>query len=330
MHSASRANPGFFPFAAASCPDAYDARVIVAVTGGAGFLGGHIVRLLLAEGNRVSVLLHPGGDRRSLEGLDVECVEGDLDDGGVPKSFLAGAEAVIHAAALYSERAEDRVHMERVNVGGTRAVLEAAIGSGVRRAVHVSTMGTCAPRPDGRPATEADRVEIGPATSGYVRTKRAAEDVALAVRGLEVIVVNPSAMAGAGDAKPGVTGRRILEILAGRHPRLVRGVVNHVPVSAAARGVLLALDRGRPGERYLLGGEDLPSREFLHRVAAAGGVPIPRRPWRDRLRSALPGPDFNLAIDDTKARRELGHAPGDLDAAFREAAAWFRAAGMVR
>jgi dihydroflavonol-4-reductase len=297
----------------------------VALTGGAGFLGAHVVRELLSRGERLRLLLRAGGERANLDGLTgLEIVEGDLATGVIPEAFPGNATFLVHLAAVYSEDPAHEETMRAVNVGGTRAVLDAARRSGVSRVLHVSTMGTCAPAAGGRAATEDDRPATGSRTSSYVRSKIEAEEIALGAEGLEVVVANPAAPVGAFDFKPSPTGRRIYQVARGIWPRLLAGAVNHVAARDCARGILLAAERGRPGERYLLGGENLGWREFLDRVAAAAGRPPPRRPFLDRLlRRGLPALG-NLAIDDAKARRELGYVSGDLDAAFREAVASFR------
>ena len=157
-----------------------------------------------------------------------------------------------------------------------------------------------------------------------VVTKLEGEELALAEDRIEVVVVNPAAPVGRFDRKPTVTGQRIRDIAEGRWPRLLAGPVNHVSATACVRGMLLAGKRGRPGERYLLGGEDVPPEELLARVAGAAGRSIPRRPFLWRLCGKGRPSAGSLSIDDSKARRELGYDPGNLEAAFRDAVSWFQ------
>jgi dihydroflavonol-4-reductase len=297
--------------------------MLVAVTGGSGFLGAHLVRRLLVRGDRVRVLVRPGGDRSNLAGLPVETVDGVLGEGPLGAGFPGPADLLIHLAAVLPGQGADEAALVRVNVAGTAAVLEAARRDRVPRLLHVSTMGTCAPAPGGRSATEADRPAVS-RLSPYARSKLSAEDLALGFPGLEVVAALPAAPVGAWDRRPTVTGARVRAVLGGRWPDLPPGLVNHVPAAGCAQGLLLVAAGGRPGARYLLGGENLAPRAFVERVAAAGGVPVPGRPLSDRLRRWRPARRAGLAIDDRRAREELGYRPGDLDTAFREAAAWFR------
>lgn len=292
----------------------------VAVTGAAGFLGEHLVRLLQGDAEHlVTGIIRPGGARPAT---GVDCKEADLAGSGLPDGTFAGVDLVVHLAALYSERQADLSAMRAVNVGGTRAVLDAAARDGVPRVVHCSTMGTCAPARHGGAATEDDRIDPAGASPYHV-TKLEGEDVALAEGRVEVVVVNPSAPVGPFDRRPTVTGRRIRAIVEGRWPRLMSGPVNYVCAQACVRGMLLAGERGRPGERYLLGGEDVLPGDLVARVAAAAGRPPPRRPLLWRLRGKGRPTPGSLSVDDRKARRELGYAPGNLQAAFEAAARWF-------
>ncbi|NRA95765.1 MAG: NAD-dependent epimerase/dehydratase family protein [Planctomycetes bacterium] len=293
----------------------------VVVTGAAGFLGENLVRVLLEEpGHTVSGLVRPGGASPAVE---VPCSEVDLAAGALPGGVFAGIDLVIHLAGLYSARATDLGAMRLTNVAGTRAVLDAAVRDGVSRVVHCSTMGTCVSIEQAGPATEDDRIDPA-AASPYHVTKLEGEELALAEDRIEVVVVNPAAPVGRFDRKPTVTGQRIRDIAEGRWPRLLAGPVNHVSATACVRGMLLAGKKGRPGERYLLGGEDVPPEELLARVAAAAGRSIPRRPFLWRLRGKGRPSAGSLSIDDSKARRELGYDPGNLEAAFRDAVSWFQ------
>lgn len=304
------------------------AAMRVAVTGAAGFLGSHVVRQLMAAGHDVRAIVH----RRAATNTDTVQLE---DITALRAEHLAGCAVLIHAAAFHGNTVADAARMEHVNVAGTRAVLDAACAAitlGLRRVVHVSSMGTCTPRADRGVATETDTVSITPRTTMYVRTKLAAENMALATAGLEVVVVNPSALVGAGDTTPSVTGQRILEVLRGRRPRVHEGPVNYVPVMDAAAGVLLAVERGQHQQRYLLGGENLDEAAFLGFVCTAAGItqpPAPKGSIIDRLlrrRDPIPG---NLCIDDAKAQRELGYRKTSLAVAFAATIADLRQRGCV-
>jgi dihydroflavonol-4-reductase len=255
-----------------------------------------------------------------------------LDLPSVPSDALAGCDACIHAAAFHGLHLDDRARMESVNVEGTRAMLTAARAQGLRRFVHVSTMGTCAPRADRKPATEADVIQPGPLTSHYARTKLVAERLALAATDLDVVVVNPTALVGAGDTMPSVTGRRILDVLNGRRPRVHEGPVNHGDVDDVAESIVTALERGRSRERYLLGGKNLDEAAFLDLVCAAANIPRPAHPKQGVLarllapRRPIPG---NLAVLDDKAVAELGHAHTPLAQSFQRAVMDFRARGLA-
>jgi dihydroflavonol-4-reductase len=280
----------------------------VYVTGATGFVGGQVARELRDRGAEVR-------DER----VDL------LDRAGLER-VIAGCEAVVHVAALYSYDAPDEA-FERVNVEGTRTMLDVAARAGVRRFVHCSTAGTCGPVP-GRPATEEDEPPAWELEVPYKRTKRAAERLALAAG---AVVVNPTTPVGEGDRKPTPTGRMIAGVARGR----LRGYVattglNVVDVKDVARGHALALERGEPGERYLLGGVDLSLEDLFAAVARLAGRPRPRVrvPYavaemaaaagianRDEVRLArLP-----MYFSSAKARSTLGYEPGPVEPALARA-----------
>lgn len=302
----------------------------VAVTGAGGFLGTHLVRHLLGRGMEVRGLRRGREPSAGEAGLDIEWAEADLAVEDPPRSFPGDADVLVHLAALYAEGEREFVRLRAVNVGGTARCLRACERDGVGRFVYVGTMGACAHPALGRPATEADRVPLeGGAASAYARTKLLGEDLALSWSGGEAVAVLPAAPVGAFDRGPSVTGARILDILRGRMPRLLAGPMTYAPAASVALGIWLAAESGRPGERYLLGGESLGPEEFLARVAEIAGVPAPSRTLGDRLlrrRRRSPG---SLTADDRKAREELGYRPGDLETAIAEAVRYFRSTGRV-
>jgi dihydroflavonol-4-reductase len=227
--------------------------VRVYVTGASGFVGGHVVRELRERG------------------ADVREEWVDLLDGDRLRRAVAGCEAVFHVAALYSFTASAR-ELEVVNVEGTRNVLKACRLEGVTRVVHTSTCATCGPVP-GRQATEEDGPPAWELAVPYKRTKLEAERLALAAG---AVCVNPTTPVGEGDRAPTPTGAMIRGVATGRYRAYPRIGVNLVDVRDVARGHLLALERGRPGERYILGGADLPLREVFAAVAQLAGRPRPR------------------------------------------------------
>jgi dihydroflavonol-4-reductase len=282
--------------------------VNVYVTGATGFVGSHVVRALRAQGHEVR------DDRVDL--LDPEWLE----------RVIEGCDAVVHVAALYSYDATPEEHY-LVNVLGTRNVLDAVEATGVGRVIHTSTAGTCGPVA-GRPATEEDSPPQWELKVPYKRTKLEAEQIALA-RG--AIVVNPTTPVGEGDRKPTPTGRMIAGVATGR----IRGFVgttglNVVDVRDVARGHVLALEHGEPGERYLLGGVDLPLRDLFAAVADAAGRSRPR--FRVPYRVAVAASQARLVNRDEvrlarlpmyfsseKAENRLGYVPGPVGPAIGRA-----------
>lgn len=284
----------------------------VFVTGAGGFVGGHVARSVREAGADVLV------DR-------VELTDADAIDRAV-----RGCDAVIHVAGLYSYDGPPEL-FERVNVGGTRNVVAACLRHGARL-VHTSTAGTCGPVP-GRDATEDDEPPAWELAVPYKRTKLAAERIVLraAAEGLDAVVVNPTAPVGEGDTRPTPTGRMVAGVARGRiRAHVATTGLNVVDVSDVARGHVLALERGRVGERYLLGGENLRLAELFARIARLAGRPAPRLrvPYaavaaagrlglvnrNEVLLARLP-----MYFSSAKAERELGYAAGPVDAALERA-----------
>ncbi|MGH7363316.1 MAG: NAD-dependent epimerase/dehydratase family protein, partial [Candidatus Methylomirabilales bacterium] len=233
------------------------------VTGGTGFLGAHLVRALLREGESVRCLVRPGSDRRNLAGLHVEVVEGDITDPFAAARAVRGCDTVFHAAALYQLWVPDPAPMYRVNVGGTRTLLAAAGEAGAKRIVYTSTVGALGNPGDGRPGTETTPVTLADMVGHYKRSKFLAEQEALrlARAGLPVVIVNPSAPVGAYDVKPTPTGQMMVDFLRGRMRGVLRTGLNLVAASDVAAGHLRAAERGKAGERYILGHANLMLEE---------------------------------------------------------------------
>jgi dihydroflavonol-4-reductase len=326
----------------------------VLVTGASGFVGAAVMRALLAQGRDVRALLRPSSDRRNLAGLPVEIRTGALEDHASLLPALAGCGALFHVAADYRLWVRDPAAMYRANVEGTRALMQAALAAGVERVVYTSSVAVLGLLPEGSadettPSTLEDM--IGP----YKRSKFLAEAAVRALvreRGLPAVIVNPSTPIGPGDVKPTPTGRIIVEAASGRMPAYVDTGLNLVHVDDVASGHLLAEAKGRIGERYILGGEDLSLAEILRRIAALTGrtppklaLPIPavwpialvaealgrltgREPFvtLDGLRMAR----HKMFFSSAKAMRELGYAPRPAEQGLADAIAWFRAAGMCR
>jgi dihydroflavonol-4-reductase len=310
------------------------------VTGGAGFVGSHVVRALLDAGERVRVLIRTSSNRRNLAGLDIGIVYGDVRDPEAVAAAVRRCETVYHIAAMYSSRPGDAVEMYSVNVLGTKRVLRAALEAGAERVVLTSTIGTIGRPPSGEPATEACTFNLMQSASDYVKSKRLGEIAAerLRQRGLPLITVHPCAPIGTGDFRPTVTGQRLVDFLRGRRPSYVAGGINHVAVQDVGVGHVLAARQGQVGERYILGCSEgnLSEAQFLSLAAAASGRPIPapvgppRRRLQGRvLAGSVGSKPTSLTADPTKAVVELGLPQTPLLEAFREAVRWYRENGYV-
>lgn len=319
------------------------------VTGATGFIGWHVARKLLARGDSVRALVRPGSKVRELE---VEVVTGDLRDPDSLDRAVAGCGVVFHVAADYRLWARDPSELYRSNVEGTRNMLEAARKAAVDRVVYTSTVG-CIGIPRNRPGNEEVGVHLEEMTGAYKRSKFQAEQVALesAESGLPVVVVNPTAPIGGHDFKPTPTGKIVVDYLKGAMPAFVDTGLNLVDVEDTAQGHLLACDRGKPGERYILGCENLTLEQILGRLAAISGGSTPR--WRIPYAVAymagvastgwanLTGQEPRAPLDAVKmarrrmfvsaekAKRELGFNPGPVEGALKRAVDWFRANGYV-
>jgi dihydroflavonol-4-reductase len=308
----------------------------------------------VAAGATVRVLARPGGDRRALEGVGVEFVDGDLLDPASVRRAVRGAQTVYHVAADYRLWTPDPAALYRTNVEGTRTVLEAAGEAGVARIVYTSSVGALGIPEDGRPGTEDTPVALTDMVGHYKRSKFLAEQVALdfARRGLPVVVVNPSAPIGPWDVKPTPTGQMVVDFMRGRMIATVDTGLNVVHVRDVARGHLLAAERGKPGERYILGHRDLPLAEIFRMLADITG----RRPPRFKVPYALawlgaagfegvarltgrapvvPLTAVRMArkrmyFSPARAVRELGLPQTDVRVALADAVAWFEAHGYAR
>lgn len=318
------------------------------VTGGSGFVGGHVVRALVARGESVRCLVRDPARPGALEGVDVERVPGDLGDAVAVARAVAGCDTVYHCGADYRLWVPDPRAMHEANVGGTRNVLRAAAEHGVRRVVHTSSVGALGHAKGGRPADETTPVRFEEMVGPYKRTKFLAEReaVSAAERGLDVVIVNPSAPVGERDVKPTATGQMIVDFLAGRMRAYVATGLNLVDVHDVAAGHLLAAERGRRGERYILGCRNMTLKEILDVLSELSGVPSPslRLPhWVPLAVAAVDSGFSRLAgrtprvsldavrlsrramfFDAAKAVHELGLPQTPVEQALERAVRWFR------
>jgi dihydroflavonol-4-reductase len=323
----------------------------VFLTGATGFIGRHVLDALLAAGYRVRALARPGA--RPLPAVHgCQVVTGDLLQPGELVRQMEGCRALVHVAALYSFSPRRRRDIWATNVRGTAGILEAARIAGIQRAVVTSSSATDAPAPGPRPATEEDWAGHGGHASAYHASKIAEERAALAAR-VPAVLVLPTAPVGPGDWKPTPTGKMVVDFMRGRMFASLGGGLNVVAVEDVARAHVLALQRGRPCERYLIGGENLRLAQVWQRLAAICGrkAPAARIPYSvalalgyaDELRCRLaPGASaplvplegvqmarYDMFVRCDKARAELGYAPTSVDEALERAVRWYRDNGYA-
>jgi dihydroflavonol-4-reductase len=325
------------------------------VTGASGFVGSAVARALLASGYRVRALVRRTSPRTNLDLAGLEIVEADMRDEGAVSKATAGARYVFHVAADYRLWAPDPGEIVRNNVEGTRVVLSAARAAAVERIVYTSSVATLRLDPAGAPADESQMLSEDSAIGAYKRSKVAAEALVLqmaASEGLPVVIVNPSTPIGPRDVRPTPTGRIIVEAASGGMPAFVDTGLNLVHVDDVAYGHLLALQRGRIGQRYILGGENVTLARMLEMIATLVGrkaprVRLPRRavypiafvseliarftkrePFAtlDGLRMAK----YRMFFTSAKAQAELGYTARPVIEALQDAIAWFRQAKMIQ
>lgn len=323
------------------------------VTGGTGFVGANLVRELLRDGATVRVLVRPTSDPRALKECHVEIAVGDLLDFNSIRRAATGCRVVYHVAADYRLWARDPSELYRVNVEGTRRVLAAVAEAGVERVVYTSTVGALGIPKDGSPGTETTPVALSDMVGPYKRSKYLAERVAeeFASRGLPVVMVNPSAPVGPWDVKPTPTGKMIVDFLNGDMFATLNTGLNLVHVRDVARGHILAAERGRVGEKYVLGHRNLPLSEIFQLLAGLTGLPAPRFripypvAWLAavafegiaRLRRGEPRVPLTavrmaakrMYFSPEKAVRDLGLPQTSVEDALREAVEWFISHGFV-
>jgi dihydroflavonol-4-reductase len=318
----------------------------VFVTGGTGFVGANLVRLLLQEGYQVRALVRPSSRLDNLQNLDVELVQGDLTDPELGQQ-MRGCQALFHVAAHYSLWQRDRDLLYRHNVLGTRQVLAAAQRAGVERTVYTSSVAAIGVRRDGTPADETYQSPVENLIGHYKKSKYWAEQEAhQAVQaGQDVVIVNPTTPIGAWDIKPTPTGDLILRFLRRQMPAYVNTGLNLIDVQDVARGHLLALQQGKTGERYILGHRNLTLKQILDCLADLTGMPAPNFAipawiplgvaWVDERVLAPLGKSPSVPLDGVKmstqvmfydsikAVRELGLPQSPIDPALQSAIDWF-------
>jgi dihydroflavonol-4-reductase len=327
---------------------------VTVVTGGTGFVGAAVTRHLVAAGHRVRALARAGSDRRLLAGLPVEVVHGDLTDAGSFRRLLTGCGVLFHVAAHYRLWARDRRVFYDVNVEGTRRILQAAADAGVGRVVYTSSVGALGIPPDGGAGSEETPVSLTDMAGDYKRSKFLAEQVArtFARQGLPVVIVNPSTPVGPGDIKPTPTGQMIVDFLRGRMWAYLSTGLNLVDVDDVAAGHLLAAERGRAGQGYILGGRNLTLREIFEllgritgirppRLKVSAGLILPLARLSEWVADHLTGHPPLVAVDAVrmarktmffdsgKAIRELGLPQSPVEDALARAVRWFRENGYA-
>lgn len=327
---------------------------VTVVTGGTGFVGSAVVRHLVAGGHRVRALARRGSDRRLLADLPVEIVEGDLTDAVSLRRSLHGCGWLFHVAAFYSLWARDRRLFYDINVEGTRRILQAAAEAGASRVVYTSTVGALGIPKNGSAGTEETPVSLADMVGDYKRSKFLAEEVArdAARQVLPVVIVNPSAPVGPRDIKPTPTGQMIVDFLRGRMWAYLETGLNLVDVEDVAAGHLLAADRGKVGERYILGSRNLTLREIFEvlgritgirppRLKVIPGMILPLARVSEWVADHLTGRPPVIAVDAVrmarkrmffdcgKAIRELGLPQSPVEGALDRAVRWFREHGYA-
>jgi len=331
----------------------------VFVTGATGFVGSHVARVMAGQGADLRLLVRSSSPRKNIESLRAEYVVGDLLRPESLKPALRGCDAVLHVAAdyrLWTRNAGEAQAMYACNVEGTRALLEAAREAGVRRFVYCSSVATMGFTGNGHPADENSPVSLPDMIGHYKRSKFLGEQVALqagrAGSGMEVVVVNPTTPVGEQDVKPTPTGRIIVDFLRRKFPAYVDTGLNLVDVHQVAQGHVAALEKGRSGERYILGGQNLTLKQILDQLASITGLPSPRvrlpyavalgfgvvdtlfegivlrREPRASLDSVRMGRK-KMFVSSSKAERELGWRVLTAEPALRRAVAWFRENGYA-
>jgi dihydroflavonol-4-reductase len=325
------------------------------VTGATGFIGSAVARQLLAKGHAVRVLARRGGDRRNLDGLPVEIVEGDLRDPAARRRALVGIGDLFHVAADYRLWVRDPSAMYATNIDATVALMRAAVDAGVSRIVYTSSVATLGYRADDAPSDESTPASLHDMVGPYKRSKFLAEEAVLRMareERLPIVIVNPSTPIGPRDVRPTPTGRIVVEAAAGRVPAFVDTGLNVAHVDDVAIGHILAYERGEAGERYILGGDNLRLEQILVAIARLVG----RKPPRIKLPAAAVMPvayasealatvnrgwepfitvtgvrlaKKQMFFSSAKAEHRLGYSARPAEEALADAISWFHSNGYL-
>jgi dihydroflavonol-4-reductase len=324
------------------------------LTGASGFLGSHVARALADQGADLRLLVRSTSNLKNLAGLNAETVTGDLRDPSSLEKAMQGCDTVFHVAADYRLWLRDPDEMYRSNVEGTRAILDSARKNKVRCVAYTSSVATIGFTGNGQPADEDSPVSLADMIGHYKRSKFMAEQLALDAgrSGLRVVTVNPTTPVGEQDVKPTPTGRIVVDFLKRKFPAYVETGLNLVDVRECARGHIAAMEKGKSGERYILGGENLTLKQILDKLGAISGLPSPtvKLPYfvayaagavDQTFSGALLGREPRATIEtvrmgkkkmwasSAKAERELGWKIIPADAALRRAVEWFKANGYA-
>jgi dihydroflavonol-4-reductase len=329
-------------------------HVRVFITGATGFVGGHVARQYATEGASLRLLTRQTSRLDSLSGINAEMVKGDLREPEKLRSALTGCDALVHVAADYRLWVRDPEQMYAANVDGTRELLKLAREVGIQRVVYTSSVATMGFKADGTIVNEDTPVALSDMIGHYKRSKFLGEQEAIqaAKDGQHVMVLNPTTPIGAGDAKPTPTGRIVVDFLNMKFPAYVDTGLNLVDVDEVARMHIVALDRGTPGERYILGGENLTLKQILDRMSAITGLPSPKMKvphavamafafFDENFTGKLRGKEPRATVEavrmgekmmfasSAKAERELGFQILPVYPALRAAIDWFVAHGYA-
>src|ERR1041385_868552 len=324
------------------------------ITGATGFVGSHVARALAAEGADLRLLVRSTSRTDNIAELRAEVVMGDLKDPASLKRAMSGCEFVFHVAADYRLWVRDPEQMYLSNVEGTRAIIQAAQESGVRRVIYTSSVATMGFTFEGHIAGEDSPVSLKDMVGHYKRSKFMAEEIALdeGKKGVNVVVVNPTTPIGEYDIKPTPTGRIVVDFLNRKFPAYVDTGLNLADVREVASGHLLAMEKARPGQRYILGGENLTLKQILDKLSALTGLPAPTMKvphavamgfavFDQFITGTIRGKEPRATIDavkmgrkkmfasSAKAERELGYKALPVEDALRRAVEWFQAHGYV-
>jgi dihydroflavonol-4-reductase len=324
------------------------------ITGATGFVGSHVARALVSQGAQLRMLVRVNSNLKNIQDIPAEHATGDLRDPSSLDTAMSGCDTVFHVAADYRLWVRDPDQMHRSNVEGTRAILESARKNMIRRVVYTSSVATMGFTSNGHLADENSPVALENMIGPYKRSKFLAEQLAIKAgkSGMQVVIVNPTTPVGERDIKPTPTGRIVVDFLKRKFPAYVDTGLNLVDVTACAQGHITVLEKGKSGERYILGGENLTLKQILDRLASITGLPSPklRVPYvialatgvvdelvTGRIRGREPRATIDavrmgrkkMFVSSGKAERDVGWRVIAVDDALRRAAEWFQANGYA-